>query len=240
MKKRFLAFLILISLAVVGCVSTPADVVALEARQQRSYGIELPGTKWGMMDYNTLIYSKDDVDYIIRHLTIAPKRVAMFIIPVNNEAANTTYKGFELKASTNNFSHSTSEFIRLQYYSQSQIASTGSTEGGGIDKMKLFVCTSKDSDDPRKYRKIEDTAIDWTNALTSVVVLVDTSCLIRHPEIDDEWLLDGNEELIWCYLRIRINDPRYECENGTSNPLWRPIAPVRWFSEMPKWAVDQE
>ena len=33
------------------------------------------------------------------------KRIAMFIIPVNMESTSSSFVGFELKASTNNFSH---------------------------------------------------------------------------------------------------------------------------------------
>ena len=161
----------------------------------------------------------------------APKRVAMFVIPVN-ESGSFTYKGFELKCSTNNFASAASESVKLQFYSQSEIADEGS--GSTIDKMKLFACTSYWSGrDRRSYSPIGNT-IDYGNDLYSVVALVDVSCLKRHPEDNGAWLNEDNEDLVWCYMRDTAND--VEREQLTTEPLWRPIAPVRWFSKMPAWA----
>lgn len=160
------------------------------------------------------------------------KRVAMFIVPVN-EGPPFTYKGFELKCSTNNFSSAASETVKLQFYAQSEIADSGI--GSTIDKMKLFACTSyfDDTRDLRSYSPIGNT-IDFHNDLYSVVVLVDVSCLKRHPEANGAWLSDDNEDLAWCYLRDKSND--VEREELTDGPLWRPIAPVKWFKEVPSWA----
>ena len=161
----------------------------------------------------------------------APKRIAMFIVPVN-EGSPFTYKGFELKCSTNNFASAASESVKLQFYSQSEIADAGS--GSTIDKMKLFVCKSLlPGRDRRSYSPIWNT-IDYTHDLYSVVALVDVSCLKRHPEDNGSWLSEDNEDLVWCYLRDTAND--VEREELTTEPLWRPIAPVRWFKEVPKWA----
>ena len=160
------------------------------------------------------------------------KRVAMFIVPVN-EGSPFTYKGFELKCSTNNFASAASESVKLQFYSQSEIADEGS--GSTIDKMRLFACTSyfDDPSDRRSYSPIGNT-IDYHNDLYSVVVIVDVSCLKRHPEGNGAWLSEDNEDLVWCYLRDTAND--VEREELTTEPLWRPIAPVKWFKEVPKWA----
>ena len=159
------------------------------------------------------------------------KRIAMFIVPVN-EGSPFTYKGFELKCSTNNFASAASESDKLQFYSQSEIADSGS--GSTIDKMRLFVCTSHlPGRDKRSYSPIWNT-IDYTHDLYSVVALVDVSCLKRHPEDDGAWLSEDNEDLTWCYLRDKSND--VEREASTDESLWRPIAPVRWFKEVPSWA----
>ncbi|MBQ6341186.1 MAG: hypothetical protein IJI36_18775 [Kiritimatiellae bacterium] len=161
----------------------------------------------------------------------APKRIAMFVIPVN-EGGPFTYKGFELKCSTNSFASAASESVKLQFYSQSEIADEGS--GSTIDKMRLFACTSYWSGrDRRSYSPIGNT-IDYGNDLYSVVVLVDATCLVRHPEDNGAWLSEDNEDLVWCYMRDTAND--VEREQLTTEPLWRPIAPVRWFSKMPAWA----
>lgn len=105
--------------------------------------------------------------------------------------------------------------------------------------MKMFVGTSHGSSDVRAYTRITNT-LDWPNKLYNVVVIVDASCLVRHPSKNGEWLNDMNENLIWCYARTRNNDPPYEQEYGTTSSLWRPIAPVKWFDEMPEWAMDQQ
>ena len=161
------------------------------------------------------------------------KRIAMFIIPVNNESSSFT--GFELKASTNNFSHAFKEETRLQFYSQSEVADTGADYGNGNnwDKMKMYVGTKYgNSWDTRAYTKIENT-IAWEHKLRNVVVLVDTSCIVKHH---GDWLREDNEDLMWCYLRNMNNDVEYE--DGTTTALWHPISPVRWFSKLPNWAVQ--
>ena len=157
------------------------------------------------------------------------KRIAMFIVPVNHEK-NGSFTGFELKASTNNFSHASgSENTRLQFYAQSEVANTGEN---GWDKMKMYIGTSHlSSYDVRAYTKLPNT-LEWSYDLNSVVVLVDASCLVKHP--DGDWLREDNEDLMWCYLRNTSGGVEYEY--GTDRTLWRPIAPVRWFSRLPNWA----
>ena len=164
--------------------------------------------------------------------SVQTRRIAMFIIPVNYET-NGVFCGFELKASTNNFSHAADEATRLQYYAQSEIADTG-MEGTNIwDRIRIYTGTSHGTDDVRAYTRIPNT-IEWPWPLTSVVALVDASCLERHPSGD--WLREDNEEIVWCYLRNRALSPPYERESGTAHSLWRPIAPVRWYKELPPWA----
>ena len=84
----------------------------------------------------------------------APKRYALFIVDVNCETSG-AFTGFELKGTTNNFSHAVTEDVRLQFYSQSEIADTG--REGHIDRMMLFVCTSHDSEDVRSWTRIPNT-----------------------------------------------------------------------------------
>ena len=157
------------------------------------------------------------------------KRIAMFIIPVNCET-NGPFTGFELKASTNNFSHAAgTENTRLQFYAQSEVADTGEN---GWDKMKMYIGTSHlSSYDVRAYTKLSNT-LTYSYDLCSVVVLVDASCLVKHPEGD--WLREDNEDLMWCYMRNTSGGVEYEY--GTERTLWRPVAPVKWFSRLPNWA----
>ena len=167
--------------------------------------------------------------------SVRARRIAMFIIPVNAET-NGVFCGLELKASTNNFSHAdgVTEDVRLQYYAQSEIADTGLVGTNVWDRVRLYVCTSQGFGDKRSYTRILNT-IDWPRPLTSVVALVDASCLARHP--DGDWLRENNDDLSWCYLRNRAVSPPYELEAGTSQSLWRPIAPARWYASMPAWAT---
>ena len=173
-----------------------------------------------------------------RYEVPARKTVAMFILPVNNDITWDIYTDFELKASTNNFTGSTEDAI-LQYYSQSEIANMGSTKSPVVDKMHLFTETSFLSGDNRKYKYIGNT-LDYENILNSVIILVDTSCLKRHPENNGNWLSDDNGQLIWCYCRYKstAGDKIPEYEYDSDKQLWRPIAPVKWFSKIPDWAAN--
>ena len=166
------------------------------------------------------------------------RRIALFLVDVN-DAADGVYCGFELKASTNNFTHATNEDVRLQFYAQSEIADTGegATPGNslGIDRMMLFTGTSAGTEDVRAWTRIPNT-VEWSGKPMRMAVLVDASCLVRHPEDGGDWLSEGNEELVWCYLRNRALSPPYEREGSTAHSLWRPIQPARWYSSLPEWA----
>lgn len=198
---------------------------------------------------NVLVSATNDIANLSSSIVSATnalvqaKRVAMFIIPVNATPDAATYMGFELKASTNNFAYAERQEyaydegsgIHLQFWGQSAIADTGANN---VDKMWLFVETcywTSPFQDGRSYLALGNTAT-FPFPLVSVIVLVDASCLIRNP--DGNWLNEDNEELIWCYCRTRLNSPAYETEDGT-NPLWRPIVPVRWYKDLPNWAREQ-
>lgn len=157
-------------------------------------------------------------------------RVAMFVVPVNSEDGD-SYAGFSLRASTNNFSAGRPEASRCQFFAQSEVADLRA-ESGDLDLMKLFVCTSKDGADGRSYTRIGNT-VSWTNRLTSVVALVDASCLVTHAGGD--WLRSDNTALSWAYLRDMPVDPVSELEDGTESGQWRPITPV-WLPSVPEWA----
>lgn len=157
-------------------------------------------------------------------------RIAMFVIPVNSEDGD-SYVGFSLRASTSNFSASRPETSRCRFFAQSEVADLRAGSGD-IDLMKLFVCTSKTGADGRSYTRIGNT-VSWTNRLTSVVALVDASCLVTHGSGD--WLRSDNADLSWAYLRDMPVDPVSELEDGTESGQWRPITPV-WLSSMPEWA----
>lgn len=187
--------------------------------------------------------------------SVGRKRIAMFIVPIN--CGDTGFAGFELKASTNNFDISATPDQRLQFYAQSELADTGGTVAGDtLDRMRLFICSNHQKQelgphDNRSYVCISNTANPslsgsafWPDGYpyqySSIVALVDTSCLVRNPETGESvWLESENEDLTWRYLKDRNNAPP-EQEDGVewsgSHPMWRPIEPARWFSKMPKWA----
>ena len=170
-----------------------------------------------------------------------PKRIAMFIIPVNNET-DTVYTGFELKASTNNFRYGASEYEKLQFYGQSERAdSRAYGDHRDWDYMRLYACLANSAPgwptahtpDPRAYERIKSTRLDYglnASDLKYIVVLIDEKCLYSHP--DGDWLRDDNDDLVWCYYRTK--------PNNAGEGRWRPIAPVRWFATWPSWAGDRE
>jgi hypothetical protein len=165
------------------------------------------------------------------------KKIAMFIVDVNPRGSDgvtnaNVFTGFELKASTNNFALGTSDSVKLQFFSQSLFADTGLSTTG--DRMKLFQINHGEGHDNRAYTRIQNTQSLTPPQMVRLVVLVDVSCLVRHPEHSGSWLNEDNENLIWCYLRDRGNS--YDKIAGTEYPLWQPIAPVKWFSKLPDWA----
>ena len=175
------------------------------------------------------------------------KRIAMFIIPLNNPSydagTETSYffNGFELKASTNNFVSSLQDPSSIQFYSDSGIAD-GSTSGFTGDRMKLFACDYS-KQEFRSYNYITNTSECslFDREFESLIAIVDVTCLVRHPSGD--WLSEDNENLSWCFTRTKYIDEEmgsqiesYDYATGTGQ-YWHPIAPVRWFSKMPNWAV---
>jgi len=67
----------------------------------------------------------------------------------------------------------------------------------------------------------------------TLAVIVDPDMLRR--ELGSEWLVDGNDELVWSYLRVG----RYDNEkDGMRYEAWRMAYPVKWFDELPSWATQ--
>ena len=174
------------------------------------------------------------------------KKMALFLIDVNTQvSANTNtsthlFSGFELKATTNNFAEATSEAVKLQFYAQSEIADTGmgpSSGSLGIDKMRMYMCVDDgNGTDIRKWKKISNTMTINQARISRIAVLVDASCLIRHPENNAKWLNEDNEELIWVYHRDKAGSHEYI--PGTTKLLWKPIMPVKWYKKLPSWAIQ--
>lgn len=230
--------------------------------------------KLGDLEFDTLMYTKSDIDKLLMQRSgcdCPSNLVALFIIPLNYTSSG-AYEHFELKASTNNFyavesigNSTEQEYVRLQYYSQSEIADKGisipETEGLGgevkpnssLDRMWIFACTGfhdnpsigSFSGDVRSWYYIGSTLCGigrWLHKPTTIAVLVDTTCLERHKESrGGEWLSKENQELVWSWTRYYYDgtERHSETESGGTRPLWRPIAPDRWYSEIPGWAAKQ-
>ena len=187
----------------------------------------------------------------IAYLSDLERRIAMFIIPVNY-TTNGPWTSFELKASTNNFCHGRMneipEEVFMQYFMDSDVADVGGLGSDQTfrDRAKLYVVNEGKGDmglEKRSYTRIANTAVlHGIRHVEEVVVLVDAHDLIRHPEewkCDNPWLTSLNEHLMWIYGRKGIG--QWEEAHG-SKPMWRPVAPVRWFKEMPNWSqlADEE
>ena len=188
----------------------------------------------------------------VAYLSDLERRIAMFIVPVNY-TTNGPWAGFELKASTNNFCHKAAdgspieERVFMQYFMDSDVADTAPPHMDGAcprDKAKLYICNEVRNDqglEHRSYTRIPNTA-SITRHIEEVVVLVDSHDLIRYPEDwkqPAQWLTWHNNNLMWIYGRK--GGTWWEEAYGTK-PMWRPIAPVRWFKEIPNWAqlADEE
>ena len=99
----------------------------------------------------------------------------------------------------------------------------------------LFV-ENQEGHDSRSYVKIPSALPLGEDATVTRFVMIVSPGLCRRTE--GKWLDSQNDEIVWTYARstpgsMESVDPVRE--HG-SRWAWRPIAPVRWFSELPKWA----
>ena len=168
----------------------------------------------------------------VAYLSDIERRIAMFIVPVNY-TTNGPWTSFELKASTNNFCHKAAdgspigEDVFMQYFMDSDVADVGGTYNGAI------------LDHAKSYTRIPNTLFVTNGVsrhLEEVVVLIDSCDLVRYQEKweeDAKWLTWHNNNLMWIYGR---GGRVYDEEGHGSKPMWRPIAPARWYKEMPNWA----
>ena len=142
--------------------------------------------------------------------------IAMFVLQVQNEDSIDFY-GFELKCSTNNFDSA-------EFWSHSSYLEDPSTDG-----MRMFITGM--NLDRRKLTEIGNYGMSSYYAQKLVVVLVSVDECRR---TDGKWLYEGNDDLMWIWIRATA-DGR-EVAPGSDDELWRPVAPVKWFSRLPSWA----
>lgn len=161
----------------------------------------------------------------------APKRYAMFVIPLNATAStdlDAAFGQFELKASVNNFDADRPRAERCVFYAHSGLVGTGATN---TDGMRMWI--NHGGCDQRSYVPLSSTLdlVEMSYAPSDVVVIVDPSLCTRS---DGSWLREDNDELTWTW--VRTTNGERELDAGTSHCLWRPIAPVRWLARLPAWA----
>lgn len=163
---------------------------------------------------------------------VKQKKYAMFIIPMNDKAYGTRsghYMNFELKASINDFDASLSRSERCQFYAHSAHANEFVMHN---DKIHLFV--NHGGPDQRSYVRISNTVEELlTYAPSDLIAIVDVA-LMTNERPDHSWCSSENDNLMWTY--VRSTDIDREKDVDTDNYLWRPIAPVKWMSELPTWA----
>ena len=178
--------------------------------------------------------------------------VSSIMVNDDDPYSMSTWNAFELKASTNNFLRKTQnstliitnsvgdtyktinytvpelpESLRLIYWGCSEFSMTRPlTES---EPMRKFVPTSKG--DPRTWEFFDSISELDNKYPNRIMVLLDPTTFTRQP--DNSWCHDHNEDLVWSY--VRINNSSVE-KDDSGNIVWRPIQPVKWYSQLPAWA----
>ena len=177
--------------------------------------------------------------YVVTSVAQAPRRYALFVVPLNDyrsDAGASPWNGFELKASTNNFSEAVDSDRRITFWCPSHGSSTGAFTSDDAD---FFLVgddqTMQQTRDNRAWVRCDNTLnsgiLAGARTPNFIAVLVSPDKCKR--ETDTSWLREDNDDLIWSYMRV--NDEAHESHpNGKS--LWNPIMPVRWYSSRPSWA----
>lgn len=177
---------------------------------------------------------------VVTSVSVVPRRFALFIIPLNDyhtpSSSSTPWTGFELKASTNNFSEAVDQEHRITFWCPSHGSGTGSFTSDDAD---FFVVgddqTMLQSRDNRAWVRANNTLfaglLAGARVPNAVAVLVSPDRCKR--ESDTSWLRDDNDDLIWSYMRV--DESGHELNTG-GRPLWNPVMPVRWYSKRPSWA----
>ena len=212
------------------------------------------------------VYSKAQIDYILSTYEQGAKSYAMFIIPLNSckmdpsQPTNTVFTSFELKASTNNFT-AAEDLDKIVFWSMSSFTDIvldpanvehrvplSPTWNPQLDSMRLYVentpamynetqVLGATSIDTRRYQRVASSiAVPWPYYASSYVAIVEVGMCFTHLPAE-EWLKSTNDELVWTYIRATADGAK---ETDKDNrPLWHPIAPVKWFKQLPKWADQQ-
>ena len=165
------------------------------------------------------------------------RRYPMFVIDLNPDDQR-IWNHFELKASTNNFTNTTS--TNMLFFTASTVNGVTNAEfdvGYPYDWCRLYILSGRaggGAADPRSWTRIRNTAELDTYAPLAVAVIVDMEMLKRGQ--GSEWLYEDNEEIVWSYLRIGLDSAE---RDQTGAQCWRPISPARWYRKLPQWAEQE-
>ena len=170
---------------------------------------------------------------------LAERRWALFILDLN-DAEGGQWRGFELKASTNNFTAAT-EGMRMVFWSISDEADKylpGSAVHRSPDGMRLYI-THRDPSDPdpllsrwndnRPWRRYGSTVETIGLCPQRIAVIVGRD----NCSNGGAWLSSDNEELVWSWMRFGGGGPETDADDHYA---WRPVQPVRWYLDLPEWA----
>ena len=155
----------------------------------------------------------------------------MFIIDLNPDGSNKWFH-VELKATTNNFG--TAGIEGMTFFCATTINGDHTLyQGVYPDWCKIFVLDYNADSDVRRWKAISNTADLAINGKSTgtLVIIVDPELLQRNQ--GTEWLYEGNDELIWSYVRIGTAEPE---TTSDGRQRWRAIMPVRWYRQLPAWA----
>lgn len=168
------------------------------------------------------------VDKIIGNL----RRYPLFIIDLN-PGESRIWQHLELKATTNNFDNANAD--NMIFFTSTTCNEDNPGAWGlnfNYDWCRIYML-SKRTGDVRSWTRIYNTGELDGYAPSELAIIVDPTLFKRGQGA--EWLYEGNNELVWSYVRIHYDEGETDPDGKGS---WRPIMPVKWFDEIPKWADE--
>lgn len=190
------------------------------------------GTTLGKLNItNSIILTKEDTIGLVESAVVS-NRYPLFIIDLNPGEAR-IWQHIELKATTNNFDNANANnmiFFTSTTCNEDDPANWGLTFN--YDWCRIYML-SKRTGDVRSWTRIYNTGELDGYAPSELAIIVDPSLFKRGQGSD--WLYEGNNELVWSYVRIHTDEGETDPDGKGS---WRPIMPVKWFDEIPKWADE--
>ena len=203
-------------------------VVSSEARMEAIMGI-----KQDKLPYPTNAIPYSAISDAPPPVLAVTNRYPLFIMDLN-PGEERIWNGIELKATTNNYSASTaSNMIFFTATSVNGLTPAEHELSFDYDWCRLFILSRRASSDIRRWVRITNTGDLNGYAPLSIAIIVDPSMLKRGQ--GDGWLHEGNDELIWSYVRIGLSDTE---KDQDGQQCWRPAMPVRWYRQLPQWANE--